>query len=142
MAENKPKLITINNRLTDIQPLILPKEGLMTFNSEGLEGSTYASRYPHTPSNNSGLTLGRGYDMSLKSTTQIKRDKLNPFIKEMLIDLKFRGDYTPTAREFLQKHVAQNNLEEFKKAMLNQNNWKGVPADRFKRRSDFIKAAK
>lgn len=65
-------------------------------------------------------------------------DKLNPAIKEILVDLKFRGDYTPNTRKLLQKHVADNNLEELAKVIQNEDNWKKVPANRFKSRSKFI----
>jgi hypothetical protein len=207
-------------RITDIQAVSQPTAGTMTFAAEGIEGSKYASRYPHVPSDASGVTLGRGYDMKTKSITQIKTDlmaaglteedakkfelaaglsgaaakkfitdnnledfsitplqqaslfdasytfesdevkrlctkkdveatygkcdwdKLNSFIKEMLIDMKFRGDYTPEARKLLQKHVSDNNLEEFKKVMIDEKNWTNVPKDRFDRRVEYLKNAK
>ena len=40
-----------------------PKEGKVTFNSEGTEGGFFHSRKLHVPTASSGLTLGRGYDM-------------------------------------------------------------------------------
>ncbi len=65
-------------------------------------------------------------------------DTLNDTIKDMVIDLKFRGDYTPSARRFLQKSIADNDLAEFKKHIANKNNWKNVPPDRFDRRVKYI----
>lgn len=69
--------------------------------------------------------------------------KLNSYIKDCLIDLKFRGDYRGSCRKFLQKHVADNDIVAFKAAMIKKDNWTSfkVPADRFKRRVDFIKKA-
>jgi len=69
-------------------------------------------------------------------------DKLHSGIKDIAIDLKFRGDYTSKSRKFLQQSIADNDLEAFKKEIINKNNWPGVPADRFKRRKDYIEKQK
>jgi hypothetical protein len=204
---------------TDIQAVVNPKVGQLTFDAEGQEGGRYASRYLHVPSDSSGLTIGRGYDMKKKSGSQILADlvsagltqedankltpaarlsgalartfveknslqdfsitptqqarlfelsyaveaaetqriatkedvtakygacdwaKLDPAIKAVLIDLKFRGDYTPTSRTLIQKHVAANDLAAFAKAMSQRSSWAGVPQDRFQRRVAFLKTA-
>ncbi len=63
---------------------------------------------------------------------------LNDTIKDIIIDLKFRGDYTPSSRRFLQKSIADNDLTEFKKHITNKNNWENVPPDRFSRRVKYI----
>ncbi|WP_069472295.1 hypothetical protein [Candidatus Marithrix sp. Canyon 246] len=60
-------------------------------------------------------------------------EKLNSTIQDILIDLRYRGDYTPKTRQFLQKHVASNTLSEFTKAICNPYNWKSVPNDRRER---------
>ena len=65
-------------------------------------------------------------------------DSLNCAIKDITIDLKFRGDYTPSLRRIIQKHIAENNLSEFKQIIKDKNNWSNVPQDRFKRRSLFM----
>jgi hypothetical protein len=69
-------------------------------------------------------------------------DKLNPHIKDIVIDLKFRGDYTSSARKLIQKAIADNDLATFKKVIKNKNNWPNVPQDRFERRSKYIDTAK
>lgn len=159
------------------QSPVTPDKGMVTWDSEGMEGGTYHSRKLHVPSKESGLTIGRGYDMKTKNAgtivndltkagvskedaetisgaagkkgpdaekfitdnklenfeitqagqkilfegsyateeSEAKRlatkddvtakygstdwDKLDPAIKEMLVDLKFRGDYDGAARE-------------------------------------------
>ena len=48
--------------------------GQLTFDAEGNEGGKYHSRKPHVPSNNSGLTIGRGYDMKVRKVEQIAKD--------------------------------------------------------------------
>lgn len=199
-----------------------PSRGIVTFESEGVEqpGSKFHSRVFHVPTASSGLTIGRGYDMKLKSKakiaadltaagvapadaktisaaaglqgaaakafvaknglsgfsiseeTQVKLfeisyreeeavvkrisakpdcvkafgavdwDKAHPAIRDIFVDLKFRGDYTPGSRKLVQKLLATNDLAGLKKAMAAKANWSGVPADRFKRRNDFLAAAK
>jgi len=194
-----------------------PKEGKVTFDSEGTEGGFFHSRKLHVPTSSSGLTLGRGYDMRFKSSLKIKNDlikaniarneaelisqanslvgqrakdfikknklekfeitpnvqlklfeitykeeesetkrlctksdveakygkcdwtKLNPAIKEILVDLKFRGDYHSEARKTIQKIVSENNVEDFLKKISDKAIWKNVPQDRFGRRVKYFK---
>ena len=199
-----------------LQPLI----GKVTFESEGSERGPYHSRILHVPTLTSGLTLGRGYDMKMKSSfkinqellaaglkladakklsiasglsgnaakTFIKTHKLEKFeitqqqqvnlfnisykeeeaeakrlctkedvvgkygkcdwtkldsgIKQILVDLKFRGDYTGVTRKFLQKHVVANDTKAFLKILSDRAKWvsQRVPSDRFQRRVTFFKA--
>ncbi|HQC98557.1 MAG TPA: hypothetical protein PK306_22905 [Aquabacterium sp.] len=196
-----------------------PSVGLVTWNSEGTEGGTFHSRKLHVPTDGSGLTLGRGYDMKEREPAGILEDlsacdvlladaktlskaaklsgqaakdfvvtnklekfeisklgqrllfdrtyaailadvkricakvdlvdkygafewaKLDPAIAEILVDLRFRGDYTPESRKFLQPLVVKNDLVGFAAAMKKAANWVGVPLDRFKRRHEFLAAA-
>ena len=197
----------------------VPERGGLTFESEGQEGGPFHSRRLHVPSPGSGLTIGRGYDMKLRSKIEIRDDlteagvalataalisqaaglkggqakayieendledfeitplqqlklfeieyarkaadtrrlatkadvtraygatdwdALDPTIKDVLIDLRFRGDYTPTTRRFLQVCVAGNDLRAFAREIANQANWPGVPEDRLERRKAICDAA-
>ena len=65
-------------------------------------------------------------------------DKLNKYIKDLTIDLKFRGDYTKSSRKFLQSTIVANDLNAFKKEIIKKSNWKNVPEDRYKRRKSYI----
>ncbi|CAB4005152.1 Hypothetical predicted protein [Paramuricea clavata] len=190
--------------------------GQLTFDAEGQEGGRFHSRKLHVPTDKSGLTIGRGYDMKEKTKKQIETDlrkagidkakakllscaaglrgkaakkfikdnklenfeitpcqqkklfeityeamekdvrrivnkkdvvelygktdwnKLLPAIKEILIDLRFRGDYTPETRKIIQRAVAENDLKTFTALMEDRNNWKNVPKDRFQRRVNFL----
>ncbi|MCO8123294.1 pesticin C-terminus-like muramidase [Stieleria sp. TO1_6] len=192
------------------------ERGQLTFDAEGQEGGPYHSRTPHVPSNSSGLTIGRGYDMKERSESGIKADltaaglaeanvnayakaaglsgekakdfikankddlveitaeqqkslfeitykqiekdvkricskadvvkaygatdwaKLDSKIRDVLVDLRFRGDYTPKSRKLIQKPIAGNDLDAFKSALTNQANWPSVPEDRFNRRKLFL----
>jgi hypothetical protein len=68
-------------------------------------------------------------------------DKAHQAIRDIFVDLKFRGDYRPDTRKFVQKFLVNNDLKGLAACMANQANWPGVPSDRFKRRRDFLAAA-
>jgi hypothetical protein len=68
-------------------------------------------------------------------------DKLHPAIQELIVDLKYRGDYTPHSREVIQPLIVANDLKGLAKAVADQSNWKTVPTDRFNRRKAFMEAA-
>lgn len=207
---------TYNNSLNEHKSIIKPSIGIVTFDAEGMEGGPYHSRILHVPGAWSGLTIGRGYDMGMKTSSKISRDllaagisatfvaklkmasklkgelakqfiinndlldfqitpeqqkslflltyadeeakaksacnrtavvneygkcdweKLNSKIKQLVVDLKFRGDYTTRSRKFLQPHIVSNDLDKFKKEMIDVNNWQSVPKDRFNRRKAFF----
>lgn len=203
--------------------------GQLTFDAEGLEapGTLSHSRVLHVPSDASGLTIGRGYDMKLKTPTQIIEDltaidispeyakvisnagtynkditlsgdaaksfirnnnltkfeitpkqqyqlfiktypwymeeakrlatkddvnekykeygltdwtKLDPTIKELLVDLLYRGDNSPEMREIFQKYVIKNDLKGFRDAIVLVGRANNVPSDRQKRRLEYLDA--
>ena len=67
--------------------------------------------------------------------------KLDSALKEILIDLKFRGDYTGKTRKFLQKYIVNNDTKGFLSVLANPNHWisQRVPTDRFQRRISYFK---
>ena len=68
-------------------------------------------------------------------------EDLNPLIKEVLIDLRYRGDYTPETRRVIQQSIVANDLREFRSVLANHEYWvheRGVPEDRFKRRLQWL----
>lgn len=65
----------------------------------------------------------------------------NPAIVELTVDLRFRGDYSPKTREFIQRPIVSNDLKAVQKAISNRNNWPDVPADRFNRRVKYMTEA-
>ncbi|MGX0893187.1 hypothetical protein AB7M22_005195 [Pseudomonas sp. ADAK2 TE3594] len=65
-------------------------------------------------------------------------DAIDPKIQDMIVDLRYRGDYTPTSRILVQRPFVQNNRAELKSVMSNQNNWSNVPLDRFTRRKNYL----
>ncbi len=56
--------------------------------------------------------------------------------------LRFRGDYHGATRKILQKSVADNDFDTFKKHIDNKQNWKLWPTDRYLRRKNFLKPTK
>eukprot|EP00112_Aurelia_sp_Birch-Aquarium-sp1_P004175 Seg1473.4 transcript_id=Seg1473.4/GoldUCD/mRNA.D3Y31 product="hypothetical protein" protein_id=Seg1473.4/GoldUCD/D3Y31 len=78
----------------------------------------------------------------VKKYYNIEWKRLHPKIQQILVDLKFRGDFRPTSKaegqRALKAAVEANDLEEFKKVMANKKYWKHVPKDRFERRNKFL----
>jgi peptidoglycan hydrolase-like protein with peptidoglycan-binding domain len=68
--------------------------------------------------------------------------KLNSTIRDITIDLKFRGDYTGTTRKVIQSSLVANDLAAFKTALKDKSNWPGVPKNRFDRRNTFLNSVK
>lgn len=54
-----------------------PTEGGLTWGTEGDEGGPYHSRRLHVPDGNSGLTLGRGYDLRERVGATVQGDLAN-----------------------------------------------------------------
>jgi hypothetical protein len=65
---------------------------------------------------------------------------LSPVILNTLVDLRFRGDYTPASRQIIQSSVVSNDLRAFGQALRNRDNWTNVPNDRFQRRVSYLAA--
>src|SRR5687767_6789147 len=63
-------------RRGDMPDVLKPKRGIVTFESEGVEspGGKFHSRVLHVPGEASGVTIGRGYDMKLKSRAKIEQE--------------------------------------------------------------------
>jgi hypothetical protein len=58
-------------------------------------------------------------------------------IKEVLVDLRYRGDYTSHIRSLLQRYAYTGDLNGFGQVLSNRSNWLNVPSDRFNRRVKF-----
>ena len=194
--------------------------GQLTFDAEGMEQrGRYFSRNPHVPTDSSGVTLGRGYDMRDKTPAGINADltacgldpaaasqfakaaglsgaagksfivqnNLSNFeitpgqqkllfaltyqqmvgdvlricqkpdlvarygatdwaalpakVRDLVVDLRYRGDYTPSSRERIQPLLVANNSAAIAQLMADEAYWCGpekVPQDRFRRRRDYL----
>ncbi|XP_028399277.1 uncharacterized protein LOC114522730 [Dendronephthya gigantea] len=66
---------------------------------------------------------------------------LNNAIKDVVVDLRYRGDYTPTTRRMIQRAIVANDLQKFTLLMSDSNYWLNtirVPRDRFLRRKNAL----
>jgi len=70
-----------------------------------------------------------------------KWDELHSAIRDLIVDLKYRGDYTESSREQIQPLIVANDLAGLAKAMADKSVWKSVPSDRFERRKAFMDQA-
>lgn len=97
----------LNDRLTVIKPEV----GLVTFDSEGMEGGPYHSRILHVPGQWSGLTVGRGYDMGMKSSAKITKDLNSVGInaKHVSVLSKAHG----LKGSLAEKYIFENDLLDF-----------------------------
>ena len=68
-------------------------------------------------------------------------DNTDPAIVDILVDLRFRGDYTGSSRAFVQRPAARKDLPAFTLVMKDAANWTKVPKDRFQRRHAFLALA-
>lgn len=200
-------------------------EGQLTFDAEGNDDETsrYFTRTIHYPPiGNSGVTLGRGYDMGSRSAEEIRKhleaagvesgkialltqaagkkkkaagdyvreykarvgtithkqqkilfqivygelkkdvirittkqdvekkygktdlDSLHPSIMELVVDLRYRGDYHSESRKRVQPLMVKNDLQGLATLMANEGYWVdkfNVPKDRFNRRKKYMQDA-
>ncbi|BAU77131.1 lysozyme family protein [Metapseudomonas furukawaii] len=61
-------------------------------------------------------------------------------IKEILIDLRYRGDYTPTARSHIQSAAYLGDAIAFGRALSERAHWPNVPQERFQRRINYYES--
>ena len=197
------------------------KQGQVTFDAEGHDSGKFFSRVCHWPGGNSGVTIGRGYDLGSRTAKGVmahltaagitgsqatllsqgagkkgqaagdwvtankakvgeithaqqkllfdivyaehkddvvrlstKKDvveaygavdfkNLHPAIMEIMVDLRYRGDYHSRSRKWIQPIVVKNDLKAFAAAMADSK-WLtdyGVPKARFESRKAFMAAA-
>jgi hypothetical protein len=68
-------------------------------------------------------------------------DGLDPLIRDIVVDLRYRGDYTPATRKRVQPLLVENSLSKLSRLMADEDYWRGtcnVPADRFRRRRNYV----
>jgi hypothetical protein len=123
---SKAKEYIITNDLLDFE--ITPAAQLALFNKD------YIS-YEKTT-----IRLCNKSDVTAKYGTT-NWSTLHNSIKEILIDLTYRGDFKGREREFLQRHVANNDFSSFKAELLNLQRWPNVPSQRFALRKKFLENA-
>lgn len=87
-----------------------------------------------------------GYDENKKAGKkkedfEVNWATLHPAIKDLVVDLRYRGDYTPTTRKFVQPLIIANDLKGLSAVMNDKTKWSSVPKDRYDRRAAFMREA-
>jgi hypothetical protein len=68
-------------------------------------------------------------------------EALEPRLRDVVVDLRYRGDYTPKTRKRVQPLIVANDLTGMRDALADEPYWCGqfgVPRDRFERRRDYL----
>ena len=68
-------------------------------------------------------------------------ESLDPALLDLVVDLRYRGDYTRVTRQVVQPLLVANDVEGMARAMANRGLWLGVPEDRFMRRKRWMEEA-
>ncbi|WP_249215786.1 hypothetical protein [Citrobacter sp. JGM124] len=76
----------------------------------------------------------RVYHPNLNTTPVQAWNDIPEKIKEVLVDLRYRGDYTPHARSLIQRYAYSGDLSSLGQVLSNRTQWSNVPQDRFLRR--------
>ncbi len=85
--------------------------GSLTFEAEGQEGGPYHSRHFHVPSDSSGLTIGRGYDMKNRSKREVLDDLVSAGVGE--VDAAKISQAAGLSGVDADTFVEENDLEDF-----------------------------
>ena len=79
----------------------------------------------------------RVYHSNPQATPEQAWSDIPEKIKEILVDLRYRGDYTPRARSLIQRHAYSGDLNSFGNVLSTRSNWQNVPEERFNQRVSF-----
>jgi len=72
---------------------------------------------------------------------EVDFERLDPALLDLVVDLRYRGDYTRVTRQVVQPLLVANDVEGMARAMANRGLWLGVPEDRFLRRKRWMEQA-
>jgi len=67
---------------------------------------------------------------------EVNIDTLDTHVQQLLVDLRYRGDFTEATRKKLLPALSDSC--KLKEVMEDKELWKNVPTDRFNRRKDFV----
>lgn len=68
-------------------------------------------------------------------------DRLPPMARDILVDLRYRGDFTPRTRKTVMPPVVSGDMEALAAVMADRDLWADVPADRWRRRAQYLGGA-
>ncbi|HAP61926.1 MAG TPA: hypothetical protein DCR93_21305 [Cytophagales bacterium] len=67
-------------------------------------------------------------------------DTLDRRILDIVVDLRYRGDYSGATRKRVQPCMVRNDVAGMAEVIRDREFWRNVPEDRFRRRVDFIES--
>ncbi|WP_050570297.1 hypothetical protein [Dickeya dadantii] len=82
----------------------------------------------------------RRYHPNSNATPEQAWNDIPEKIKELLVDLRYRGDYTPSTRVHLQHAAYSGDINTFGRILSNRAYWLNVPDDRFKKRVKYYES--
>lgn len=131
-AEAFGKAAKLSGAAADVFVRDNPKLAITKAQSQGLFVGIYAAKEEYT------RTLATKADVTTKYGVT-DWYKLDGRIRDVLIDMTFRGDYTGAVREKVQEFVVKNDKEGFKKAISVKTNFPGNLSNRrFQARIDHL----
>lgn len=67
-------------------------------------------------------------------------DRLDPRLRDLVVDLRYRGDYHPRSRERVQPVLVSGDVDAMAELMADKTYWDqfDVPTDRFRRRKAYL----
>lgn len=74
-----------------------------------------------------------------KKLDRVDWTSINNTIRDLTVDLRFRGDYTKRTRLIIQESISRNDIDSFCKAIESEEMREGVPKDRADRRINLCK---
>lgn len=86
------------------------------------------------------IRICKKYDV-VKKYGETRWDELDSLIRDIVVDLRYRGDYTPNTRQKIQPIIVSNDLEALRSQLTDKKYWVGersVPLDRFRRRVSYV----
>lgn len=80
-------------------------------------------------------------DDAVRKYGELDLEDMPEAMRDLVVDLRYRGDYTPKSRALLQEDLAQGDLIGATDTMSKRKNWRGVPEERFERRKKYLQEA-
>lgn len=123
-------------------PQITPDQQKALFNISYQELSADVDRISNNYAKTKFAEAQKNGDTNAKlEDFRVNWDKIPPAMRDLAVDLRFRGDYTAETRKIIQPLLISGDLEGLAAAMKDETLWANVPKDRFDRRAAYLDEA-
>ena len=116
------------DRNEDALPEITPGQQHALFGTTYEEMSADVDRISNSPS-------------ATRAYGALDLDRADPAVRDLLVDLRYRGDYTPASRRMVQRPAVEGDVTELRDVLCDRSRWRDVPEDRFERRCAYANEA-